>query len=80
MRRPAPPRGAGFLGSRWAYLDVLEPLVEPALPPDAAPELPLVDLSRVVLLPEVPAPLEPEPIPLELAPDEPAVPLLPPLP
>jgi hypothetical protein len=58
-------------------LDVLESLG--AVPPDAAPE-PLVDLSRVVLLPEVPAPLEPDPTPLELAPDEPAVPLLPPLP
>jgi len=56
-------------------LDVLS--VEPAVPPD---ELPLVDLSRDVLLPEVPAPLVPAPVPLELAPDEPAVPLLPPLP
>jgi hypothetical protein len=64
-------------------LDVLDPPVEPALPPDAAPELPLVDLSRVVLLPEVPAPLDPEPVPPEVAPElvpEPAVPLLPPLP
>jgi len=59
-------------------LDVLESLG--AVPPGAAPELPLVDLSRDVLLPEVPAPLVPEPVPLELAPDEPAVPLLPPLP